>query len=200
MIPQARDEEICVFLKNTGLATTSQIEKVFFSHCKYSGNVVRRRMLKLFNAGLVKRYQADAASEFIYWLEGKKPSQVDHRLLVTDIYVAVRTMKNGYIENWQREPQLEGLRPDAFLKFIIPENGRKRQCNRFFEVERWTGNPFNQEKYEKYYEGGSWKSLAITSFPKVVIVTDKKIAINETRNGIVYTVLATDLKNIQSVF
>jgi hypothetical protein len=204
LIPQARDEEICMFLKKTKLATTSQIERVFFSKCKYSGNVTRRRMLKLFDAGLVKRFQADFSSQYIYWIDGKKPVQKDHRLLITEIYVRVLTLGKGTLDTWECEPhwgEKPDLIPDAFCKYIIPAGDKRRQCNRCFEVERWTGNQFNQQKYEDYYSLGTWKEqLNIASFPKIVIVTDKKIKIEDTDNHINYVVINTKLDKLESVF
>jgi hypothetical protein len=204
MIPQARDEEICAFIKSVGIASTSQIEKMFFSHCKYSGNVARRRMQKLTEGNFVRRWQPDQSSQYVYWIDGKKPSQaqLEHKLIIADIYVAIRKMTIGYIEEWQREPQFDGIRPDAFLKYIIPmPDGRKKQCNRCFEVERMTGNEFNQKKYEKFYESNEWgKLLGISQFPRVVIVSDKRIAITETSNRISYVIIPTSLKNISSIF
>jgi hypothetical protein len=197
MIPQARDEEIVEFIRNMGVVTASQIQRLFFP----SINSTRARMQKLYKSGLVKVSRDDPASPNIYWIEGKKPIQLDHRLLVTEIYVHIKLMNKGTLKTWEREPQWGNLRPDAWCIYSIPYGDRLRQCNRCFEVERFASKPFNQQKYEDFYNEGSWKDkLNVNSFPKICIVTDKKVQIEETNNHISYVVIPTNLQGLESVF
>jgi hypothetical protein len=196
MRPQTRDEEIVEFIGKMGVATATQIQRLFFP----SINSCRARMQKLYECGLVKVHRNDTSSPNIYWTDGKKPIQIEHRLVVTEIYVRIMLMKTGTLETWEREPQWLGVRPDAFCKYIIPYGDKKRQCNRVFEVERWASKPFNQQKYEEFYMTDWRKLLNITQFPRILIITDKKVKFEETYNHINYVVVPTNLIGLLNHF
>jgi hypothetical protein len=188
-----RDRKAIEFIQLVGAATTSQIVRVM--GC--SDAMARRRlniiMDELARAGdkSISRYRPDISSQYIYYT-GRRPAQTDHSLLVTEVYVKLFALP-GRIEVFEIEPVWDSLRPDAFCVFELRPG---LFCWFTVEVERLTGNPFNQKKYEDFKTSGKWRDR-FTAFPRVLIVTDKRIKITDTT--IRYTIVPTNLNGLDQI-
>lgn len=189
-----RDRKAIAFIQQMGVATTRQIQRA----C-YEGNyqAARRRLDIVINElsadgdKTISRYRPDQSSQYIYYT-GKKPGRADHSIIVTEVYVQLLSLP-GRIELWEPEPKWDGLRPDAFCVFEL-----RPGLFRWFtvEVERLTGNQFNQKKYEDYRASGKWKEL-LKAFPDVLVVTDKKVRITDTH--IRFTVIPMSLEGLEQI-
>lgn len=192
---QPRDKEAIEFIQRMNVATTSQIERA----CYGGNNQVARRRLNAIMGELEKmgdrsinRYQPDISSQYIYYTGRKQPGRADHSIIVTEVYVRLLALP-GRIEVWELEPDWGPLRPDAFCVFEV----RPGLFVWFsVEVERLTGNPFNQKKYEEYRASKKWMDK-FAAFPRVLIVTDKKVRIHTT--DIRFTIVPTSLTGIEEI-
>jgi hypothetical protein len=181
-----RDRKALEFIKTVGVATTSQIDKAVYRY--YRACV--RRLQMLADEGRVDRHREGVNHEYIYYL-GKKPQQAEHGLLLTDAYIRLSEM--GEILAFDRTPVWGRLKPDAFAAV-------KRLDGVYLlalEIERMTGNPFNQNKYEQYHASGIWRRIT-KEMPRVVVITDKRVKIYPSE--IMYVIIPTSLEGLDKIF
>jgi hypothetical protein len=187
-----RDRKALGFVREAGVATTYQIQRVAYAGGKYAAITARKRLAFLAKSSLLKRVRGHSAEEYLYWMEGKAPKQTDHSLLVTEFYVRLMDLP-GKIETWEREPDWGRLRPDAFCELS------RGPLHYLFAVEaqRITGNPFNQDKYEQYYASGEWRKHW-PKFPRVIVITDRPPKITTT--NIMFIILPSSLEGVETIF
>lgn len=188
----ARDIQIVRWIDETvGVATCAQVGKVFFPQQKSADVLTRKRMKVIADAGLVKRFKPELCGPYVYY-KGRQPGIADHQLTVTEVYTRLAALP-GKIATWEKEPVFGSLRPDAFCE-IVRGSLHYLYC---IEVERMTGNPLNQAKYESYYASGEWRKRW-PMFPRVLVVTDKKVKIESTY--IRFIIVPTDFKGLEGIF
>lgn len=112
----------------------------------------------------------------------RKNNQFIHSLLVTEFYV--RLIEEGFeIDEFTPEYVIGNVRADAFVKA-----GYGDFTHYFFVEVHISNNPFNWEKYLGIVD-------KFKVFPKIVIVSDKKIDIPKT--NLKFIQLKTDLKEVR---
>lgn len=167
MVLQKRERQLLEFIDTFGAATTTQLQRLFYTDMK--GQSARRkaqdRLLQLHKNKYLKRDRSDLNSEYVYYQ--KKTQFVNHQTLLVDVYLALRSFK-GEILEFTPEVVMGEIRPDAKVMF---DDG---ELTHIFLVEIHRNNVFNQEKYETFYLSKVWK-VYFQVFPKILIVSDKKI-------------------------
>ena len=177
-----RDEKI-VRLVNQGKAfTRTQIEKLFFNQ-KDSTRKCQLRLKKISESGRLNKLIRSPHEPAIYY-SGKKPLNIDHTLIINDVYTAIMTQKKSYFKvNWSWEyPILDKLRADAMID--IYDLMSKRRHVIFLEVERYADHRFVKNKNYETVSQMQWtnedwaiKEKERILFPAILIVTETKITI-----------------------
>lgn len=136
--------------------------------------VVQRRLLKLYEYEYVKRWRIDINSNYIYYVDGKKPKDLGHMLLLSQLYVW--WTKQGYdIKLFKREvPLYKGIRSDG-IAAVDRGNGLEVII---LEVDVWTRPQDKVKKYENYKDNKGYKDLANT-MPTLLFVTNKSVKSRE---------------------
>lgn len=185
-----RDKNVLYFLQKFHIALSSQIADICYEE-KYA--VARRRLNTLVEAGLVHR--ESQGKEYIYWIKEKPEGRIDHLLMVVDIYIKLNSFP-GKIEEFLVEPDFQGLKPDAYCKFISASH--ETQFYVCFEVERLAINKFDQAAYENFFTSRKWIGISPV-FPKIVIVTDNN-RFTLAESLIEFFVLPSNLYGIEKIF
>lgn len=193
-----RDQRAIDFVRQFGAANTSQILQIYFRGDKKPPPnqallIMRKRLKKLVDDKVLKRKRYHLNMEYIYYT--KWTNQIHHKIIIADFYLKLLSM-GGEIIRFGNEEQLDGLRPDAVVEYKI-----NKQTHWFF-LEVQLNNSFNQQKYEDYYNSRKYTSIfsinGHSTFPKVVIVANKKFLLHTSR--ITYIMLPIDLEEMERVF
>jgi hypothetical protein len=158
-----RDCRLLRFIKDFGVADTQQIKRLFFSDV-----TMRRccqRLKLLVGDGRLQRQRDYVSQKYIYFVD-KKPKEIQHMLTRVEFYIQLQSQYR--LCEFEPEYPVGDLRADAY--FEIYRNGYALPY--FLEVQ--ISPYFRQEKYDKYYAGGSWLDKW-EQFPKVIVVSDNKI-------------------------
>lgn len=162
-----RDISIINFIHEVGLATTKNIEDLFFSDV--SKTVLSRRLNHLVDYSFLKRIRVkELNNSYMYYIDSK-PKHLVHELIGTNFYVALSNM--GYnIIRFTRNKKLGNCIIDIIV--IAEIDGIEEVF--FVEVQRH----FNHitkctDKYKELYYSNIWKEV-FEDFPKVVVVSDMK--------------------------
>jgi hypothetical protein len=190
MLITERDKRIVDWLEEMKVAKSGQIERVFFRGNSQSKILCNRRLLRLYKGKVIKRDRAFINTEFIYYT--KKIQQVDHSLYVTEFYTQLVGL-GGEVLAFETEKSLDSLRPDALCDYLHT-NGKVYQM--FVEVHLST-LPFDQGKYENYYQSGKWRQQFDT-FPRIILATDRNIQLKESK--LRYFKIPLSFKGIETIF
>ena len=182
-----RDNAIIRFVEDFGAASRSQIERLFFTGQKYQRIIANRRLREIVNqTDYVKRSKEPYTGQYIYHLAGLK--QLQHRLLRTEFYLRLKE-QGGLIKTFACEYAVDGLRADAYCVYEI---GGKRYYFAL-EVQNEQNRP-NIGKYIALHDSEVWPWKV---FPRVVIITDRKI---EVKTEFAVIILDTSLKEFENIF
>lgn len=133
--------------------------------------VVQRRLLKLFDNGYIKRERKDINSNYVYYIDGKKPRDLNHMLTLSKLYVY--WIKKGYrVEMIKREVTLyRGIRSDG-VAVVDRGNGLELII---IEVDVYT-NPQTSKvpKYKGYKDNEGYKEL-VEDMPTILFITNKSV-------------------------
>lgn len=184
-----RDQDILNFIEEFHIATSSQIQKLFFKNTSYRYS--RKRLQYLFNQGFIKRTRSTINNDYAYYI-GKKQSllqQVHHDLIRAELYVA---LINTYeILEWNNEMVIENIRPDALT--YIRNHGIVFPV--FIEVH--LSNRFDFDKYKDFIRDNDLRAVfGIT--PRVIICTDRQVTIPNI--GIKFKVVGLDMSGVDTLF
>lgn len=153
-----RDQNILNFLDEFHIATSNQLHQLFFdTSVRYS----RKRLQYLCDHGYIKKARSTIDNCYAYY--AKKPAQVHHDLIRTELYVY---MKNNYeLLEWNNEYPIDSIRPDALCyikeKTVIP-----------IMIEIHLSNKFDFGKYK----GIDFLTLFGVP-PTVLICTDRQVTV-----------------------
>lgn len=150
-----------------GTATTGQITRMFFRELRQGSRIAQRRLALLHKEKLLKRTKANINAEYCYYNKG---SQQQHQILITEFYVRLFEL-GGTIQEFAIQKKIENVIPDAYVEYDY----RGYRHFMFVEAER-SNNRFNQKKYEELLA-----KMVMPIFPKVIILSDRKINISETK-------------------
>ena len=162
-----RDINIVNFIHEVGLATTKNINDLFFSDV--SRTVLSRRLNHLVDYNFLKRIRVkELNNSYMYYIDSK-PKHLVHELIGTSFYVALSNLGFNIIR-FMRNKKLGNCIIDIIV--IAEINGSEEVF--FVEVQRH----FNHitkctDKYKELYYSNTWKEV-FEEFPKVVVVSDMK--------------------------
>ena len=162
-----RDINIVNFIHEVGLATTKNINDLFFSDV--SKTVLSRRLNQLVDYNFLKRIRVkELNNSYMYYIDSK-PKHLVHELIGTSFYVALSNLGFNIIR-FMRNKKLGNCIIDIIV--IAEINGSEEVF--FVEVQRH----FNHitkctDKYKELYYSNTWKEV-FEDFPKVVVVSDMK--------------------------
>ena len=162
-----RDINIVNFIHEVGLATTKNINDLFFSDV--SKTVLSRRLNHLVDYNFLKRIRVkELNNSYMYYIDSK-PKHLVHELIGTSFYVALSNLGFNIIR-FMRNKKLGNCIIDIIV--IAEINGSEEVF--FVEVQRH----FNHitkctDKYKELYYSNTWKEV-FEDFPKVVVVSDMK--------------------------
>jgi len=178
----ARDEKIVRLVSQGKAFNRNQIEKLFFNQ-KDSTRKCQLRLKKITESGKLNKIIRSPHEPAIYYY-GKKPLNIDHVLLVNEVYTSIMSQKKSFykINFYWEYPIMDKLRADAMID--IYDLMSKRRHVIFLEVERYADHRFVKNKnYETVAQmGWSNEEWAIKEkdrilFPAILIVTETKINI-----------------------
>jgi len=181
------EQKVLDFLETFNCATTSQITKLFYN-TKYPYNKSRRRLKILYDDKHVKRVRNSINMEYVYYL--RKNNQFNHSLILTEFYVRLQELTE--IDKFEVEQPYGNIRPDAMAIC-----GYRGFTHYFFVEVHISNNKFNQDKYISYYGSLEWKKY-FDVFPKVIIVSDKKVDLRST--NLKFIQIQTNCEDIKNIF
>jgi hypothetical protein len=180
-----RDQEVIGLLEKFRVANTTQLRELYFK--KVSIQYCRRRLMQLVENKHLRRCRSHIDMEYCYYLE-KQPAQLDHKLYLLDLWLTCQKLYK--IIQFEIEYTCGNLRADGFM--IYEKAGVK--YGYFIEIH--LSNSFDQNKYETLYTSREWEKH-FKSFPKVLIVTDKKVSFKPT--NLRYYTCGLDFTNLSSI-
>ena len=187
IVLQERDKEIIQFLKDFKCASTSTLNKLYFSN----NNSVRscQRRLKLLETwGYIKGYQENVISEKWYYIR-KKPTNFKHALKLSEFIGELKAHGIELIKH--KTPfKISNLIADSFI--AIRYNNKNYIY--FVEVEMGTKS-FNNQKYDDLYMSRKYKDY-FPIFPTVVVIANSKVKINDNYKVIN---IKLDLNNLKDI-
>lgn len=168
-----RDLKILEFLTEVRIATTKQIQNIFFKGLHHS--ISYRRLQYLVDNKLVKRsyFHVNNKNVYVYYLD-KKPSKrnIEHDLLITEFYIQLINCGFNILE-FERTPIIANIVPDAIIKFSRPNHQEKKEI--FLEVQL---SPHNCTK--KYF---NIKSKVEKDIPNTLyIITNQQMKYTDLRD------------------
>lgn len=187
----SREKRLLNFIDIFGAATTSQIQKLFYSEKstdKCARIKAQTRLKMLFDNKYIKRIRSDINSEYIYYQ--KKTQFLNHQILLVDVYLYLLHIEGDILE-FTPEIVFADIRPDAKVVFD------DYTFEHTFLVEVHRGfNPFDQQKYEDFYYSKVWKEY-FEVFPKILVVSDRKIQLKPSK--IPFVIVPYSLEGIENI-
>ena len=180
-----RDEKIIKLVTQGKAFTRIQIEKLFFNQ-KDSTRKCQLRLKKITESGRLNKLIRSPHEPAIYY-SGKLQKNLDHTLLINDVYTSVMTQKKSYYKvKWYWEfPLLDKVRADAMIDVFDIMLNRRHVI--FLEVERYADHRFTKNLSYESLTQMSWtkeewaiKENARILFPAILVVTDTKISIKSS--------------------
>lgn len=186
-----REKQVLDFIDTFKAASTSQLQKLFYSEIKDNAAKVytQIRLKAMFDNGYIKRSRSDINSEYVYYY--KKTPFLHHQVTLVNVYIKLQEMKDIEILEFQPEFIIDDIRPDAK---VMVDDGEYMHLF-FVEIHR-REQAFDQQKYEDFYSSKAWKKH-FEAFPKVLIVSDKKVTLKESK--IPYVVVPNTLEGIEKI-
>lgn len=191
MIKNERVMKILEFIDKFKVCDVTHIARLYYRNNKYSVQDAQLKLTKLVKEKTLKRIRSDINSRYIYYC-GKEPAQIQHKLLITELYVRlVQEWGENNIEIITEYTQIKGMRPDAFIKAIY----NRRMYYYFVEVHI-SNNHFNFEKYENLYISGMYTTIfPVGVFPNIIIISDRKIE-PPIKSSLNYIIINKDFSNL----
>lgn len=130
--------------------------------------------------------------EYVYYL--RKPKQIDHALLINDVYCSLLSQKKSWYKidfRW-RYPIFDGMVVADALIIIDTLPDRKGRYVIFLEVERSPSKRFDKDvqykrAYDMDYDNEEWCVMRgdVAVFPSILIVTEEKLKVESPLRFIV---------------
>ena len=192
---QSRDEHIVKLIQSGTAFTRQQIEQIIIPKRKSSKRIAQHSLTRLCAQERIKQWKRAPQLPSIYY--ARKPRQLDHVLLVNEVYCALLSQKKSwYVVKWKWNYSiLDGMVIADAMATIYTDPDRKGKRVLFVEVERNPSKRFNKpEQYHKVYDADwlneEWSVIKNNTaiFPTILIVTDHDLAINSKLNFIVASI------------
>ena len=182
-----RDQDILNYLDDFKISTTKQIHRIFFNGLSY--RCCARRLEQLEKYGHIKHTNSTIDISFAYYTD-KKPVQIHHNLLRSEIYSHIINMYN--VLEWHNEYSFQNIRSDSFA--YIDDHGIPFPV--FLEVH--LGNSFNFDKYNILAKENDLKVI-FGLMPRVVIFTDRNVSLPKN-SPIKFKLVDVNTKGLDSLF
>lgn len=183
---QDRDYDIAKWIDKLKAAQTDHVAEYFWNDSKkYKTIQARRRLNAIYtnrnnsiNIPRLKKHRIHINAQNTYYTCSKK--KIEHQLQLTNFMVKLRKILNREIPNhwWQTEYKAMGIQADMILRI---------EMEHFFFIESHNKqDKFDYEKYDRLYLKGIYdkyyKDLVgylpkDYEFPKIIILSNKKIKI-----------------------
>lgn len=183
-----RDQQVLDMIELLNVAKVSQIYRMFYSSLKQGQQTCRKRMKKLYDDKLIKREHSHLNTEYVYYVN--KNNQFNHSLILTEFYVQLH--KLAEIDKFEVEQPYGNIRPDGMCIC-----GYRGFTHYFFIEVHISNNKFNQDKYISYFGSLEWKKY-FDVFPKVIVISDKKIDLKPT--NLKFIQIQTNCENINKIW
>ncbi|MFZ3132730.1 MAG: hypothetical protein WA125_16915 [Desulfosporosinus sp.] len=192
---QSRDEYIVKLIQSGTAFTRQQIEQIIIPKRKSSKRIAQHSLTRLCKQERIKQWKRAPQLPSIYY--ARKPRQLDHVLLVNEIYCALLAQKKSWhVIEWKWNYLILGGKVVAdAMATIYAEPDRKGRRVVFIEVERNPGKRFDKpEQYQKVYDADwvneEWSVIKNNTaiFPAILIVTEEKPTIKSDLNFIVASI------------
>lgn len=168
-----RDREVVALVRRLGAVNTDQVRALMFRF-PTGLRKSQERLTVLTKRGELNRCRIAPNEPYVYYI-GRRPGQLDHRVMVSWAYVHIVTGLASWerLEEWRLEDVCGDLRSDAVAGIRIVPTGEWR----FVFVEADGGdNSFDKVSlYNRLYESqvylGAWWAERATRFPAILVVT-----------------------------
>ena len=114
-----RDKNIISFIENIGYATITNIAEMFFNNSKYSYDLARKRLLKLYKSNNLKKIHNFDTNEVVYLPYNSKRKSVSFHDIKLINYITKLNMLGCKINKVLIEPIFNNIKPDALISFEI---------------------------------------------------------------------------------
>ncbi|MCO1599796.1 hypothetical protein [Desulfosporosinus nitroreducens] len=192
---QSRDDHIVKLIQSGTAFTRRQIEQIIIPKRKSSKRIAQHSLTRLCAQERIKQWKRAPQLPSIYY--ARKPKQLDHVLLVNEVYCALLSQKKSwYSIEWKwRYSILGGMVVADAMASIYLDPDRKDRRVVFVEVERNPSKRFDKpEQYQKVYDADwvneEWSVIKGNTaiFPTILIVTDHDLTIKSDLNFIVASI------------
>lgn len=161
-----RDIEIINFLKEVGVADTNTIAILFFN-----GGVRRcsQRLQILVKNKLIKYYQKDAISPYIYYVK-TKPKNIPHKIQFSKLLAQLK-LQQVEVLKYRCPFKIGDMIADGLI--VI----RKLDIVKIYFVEVELTKKLNTQKYIDLYYKRAWSEI-FPVFPSILLISNKKHSLN----------------------
>lgn len=174
-----RDRDIINFIETIGFASIKNIADMFFTDCRYSYDLSRKRLKKIYECGrYIKKFNNLETNEIVYIPINSKIKNVSvHSMRVLE-YVCKLKGLGCEISEVEFEPVFGSVKPDAYIRFKF--NGYI-----YFELlEIQLRHDFvNIDKFKKEDTIESVLNRTNDVYPKIIIVQNTKKDYNKNNDS-----------------
>ena len=178
-----RDIEIIDFLKRVVVADTQTLLKIFFPN--ESLRTSQARLKLLVDKKHIKCFRENILEQNIYFIS-RKPTSYKHKIVFSRLIGEMHAQDIEIIK-YKTPLKLLNIIADGFI--IYRKDDQERML--FVEVERTKF--FDLKKYEELYYSRLWKQNFL-EFPSILVITDKKVKVNNKFDIKVSKLNLSDLK------
>lgn len=191
-----RDKNIISFIENIGYATINNIAEMFFNNSKYSYDLARKRLLKLYKSNNLKKIHNFDTNEVVYLPYDSKRKAVSFHDIKLINYITKLSMLGCKINKVLIEPIFNNIKPDALISFEL----KGYMYYQLIEVQlRHAGVDLNRFKNNDTINSILKESDNVA--PKLIIIQNTNRDY-EKENDTIFpiTKINTDMDNILDVF
>lgn len=191
-----RDKNIISFIEDIGYATINNIAEMFFNNSKYSYDLARKRLLKLYKSNNLKKIHNFDTNEVVYLPYGSKRKSVSFHDIKLINYITKLSMLGCKINKVLIEPIFNNIKPDALISFEL----KGYMYYQLIEVQlRHAGVDLNRFKNNDTINSILKESDNVA--PKLIIIQNTNRDY-EKENDTIFpiTKINTDMDNILDVF
>jgi hypothetical protein len=191
----SRDDRIVKLIKDGRAFTRKQVEQILITNRKSAKRIAQHVLRRLCNQERIKKKVYAQQLPSVYFIE--KPKQMEHALLINEVYCALLTQKKSWYQiEWQWSYSiLNGKAIADAMVSIYTERDRKGRKVIFVEVERNPARRFNKDEvYQSVFDADwvneEWSVIKNNTaiFPTILIVTEDKLVVKSDLNFIVASI------------
>lgn len=201
------DIDIANWIRKIKAVKTEHIMKYWYRHYKSDNSrkvQVSKRINSVMNYGKLKRDRDHINMQYIYYTCQKR--HIEHQLILANFIVKLSQVKGRMLEDrhWQMDYCIGDIIADIGLVY----QGSDGMWHMMFVECHHKSNAFDYMKYEKLYTNGKYEKFykdffgkipkGELPFPKVVIISDRKIEIGNS--DIKYIQIDSECRGIRKVF